>query len=243
MTLLTLALAPVIILLVYVYIRDKYEREPVSLLLKGLGLGALTVIPVIFAERFLQSLPSQSGTLLDPAYTAFIVAGFTEEFFKFLALYFLIWKNPNFNEKFDGIVYAVFVSLGFAGVENIMYVMSNGAQTGYLRALTAVPAHALFGVAMGYYFGLAKFFPKRRFIQMTKAMLIPVLLHGIYDFIIMSQVSWWLIIFLPYLYYLWDNGLRKMRELSDSSRFNPDNQDWSLGDNTDNIPEKEIHKD
>ncbi|MBI9035787.1 MAG: PrsW family intramembrane metalloprotease [Bacteroidales bacterium] len=237
MTLLILALAPVLILLVYVYIRDKYEREPISLLLKGLGLGALIVIPVIFAEKFLQSLPPDTNTLFDPAYTAFVVAGFTEELFKFLALYFLIWKNPNFNEKFDGIVYAVFISLGFAAIENIMYVMGNGVQTGYLRAFTAVPAHALFGVAMGYYFGLAKFQRKKRSIHMYKAFLIPIILHGVYDFIIMSQLSWWLFVFLPYLYYLWDNGLKKMRELSDHSRFNPDNANGLIIEKTEDFTE------
>ena len=97
------------------------------------------------------------------AYTAFIVAALTEEGMKFLAFYFFFWKNRNFNERFDGIVYAVYISLGFAGIENILYVFTGGYSVGVIRALTAVPAHALFGIVMGYYFGMAKFNPGRTY--------------------------------------------------------------------------------
>ena len=122
MNLLILSLAPVLIIAGYIYFRDKYEKEPIKLLLFALLAGGLTVIPILFVERFLDSFTDSFYGLLSPAWNAFVVAAFTEELFKFIALYLLIWKSAEFNEKFDGIVYDVFVSLGFAAVENVLYV-------------------------------------------------------------------------------------------------------------------------
>ncbi len=114
MNLLILATAPVIIILIYVYIRDKYEKEPLGLLLKALLAGALTTIPIILVNSWLEGYKVYFEGLQQVAYIAFVVAGFVEELFKFAALYLLIWGHREFNEKFDGIVYAVFISLGFA---------------------------------------------------------------------------------------------------------------------------------
>jgi RsiW-degrading membrane proteinase PrsW (M82 family) len=155
MNLLALALAPILIILLYVYVKDKYDKEPLPLLLKSLLLGALISIPVVFVEGALTSAWQGEFTIAHAGYTAFVVAGLTEELFKFIVLYWLIWKHKEFDEKYDGIVYAVFISLGFAAVENVLYVLEYGAETGYLRAFTAVPAHAFFGVVMGFYFALA----------------------------------------------------------------------------------------
>ncbi|MCD4734467.1 MAG: PrsW family intramembrane metalloprotease [Bacteroidales bacterium] len=214
MTYVFVALAPVIIILFYIYIRDKYNKEPVGLLIKSLIFGALIAIPVIFTEAYLSNRFFIEGHLLQVAYDAFIVAAFTEELFKFFALYFLIWKNKHFDEKFDGIVYAVFVSLGFAAVENIMYVYEYGHSVGLTRAITAVPAHAVFGVIMGYYFALAKFKEKGRANNFLKALFVPVLLHGIYDFILMTGNNYMLIAFIPYLFYLWRTGFKRIKELA-----------------------------
>ena len=150
-----------------------------------------------------------------------MVAAWTEETFKFAALLILFWQNVQFNEKFDGIVYACFVSLGFAGVENILYVFDGGVGVGWLRAFTAVPAHALFGVLMGYQFGLARFYPKERYRRLILALLIPFVLHGIYDFILMSGHPYLLLIFLPYIVFLWIFGFRHIRDLSRRSIFRP----------------------
>ena len=139
MLLLALAILPVIALATYIYIKDRFQREPLSLLLLALLCGALTTIPVMFVERFLQSMYPYEG-VSGALYRAFVVAGCTEEGFKLLALYLLIWRNRYFDEYFDGIVYAAFVSLGFAGVENIMYVFGGGVVTGIMRALLSVPA-------------------------------------------------------------------------------------------------------
>ncbi len=203
-----------VIILIYVYVRDKYEREPLGLLLKTLLAGALTTIPIMLVGAWMTKFEVYFSGLQSAAYNAFIVAALNEEFFKFAALYFIIWRHKEFDEKYDGIVYAVFVSLGFALVENIMYVYQYGQEVAYTRALTAVPVHAILGITMGYYFSSAKFFEKRRTINFISALLMPVLLHGIYDFILMSQHQMYLLIFVPFLFYLWRSGFKKMKELS-----------------------------
>jgi RsiW-degrading membrane proteinase PrsW (M82 family) len=217
--LLLVAIAPVVIIGLYVFFRDKYEKEPFSLLMKSLGAGILITIPIIFSEKLILSLMPMLSNQGQAFYHAFLVAGFTEEFFKFLTLYILIWSNRNFNEKFDGIVYAVFISLGFAAVENILYVLQNGITTGYIRAVISVPGHALFGVTMGYYFGLAKFYSTKRIQFLIRSFLYPVLLHGLFDFILMFGNYLLLIGFVPYIIFLYIDGMRRMRQLSEESIF------------------------
>jgi len=178
MAVLLASLAPVLIILFYIYFRDKYDKEPLGLLLKALLMGIVIIVPVIFIERLLMNLMPQSSKVAAAAYHAFVVAGSTEELFKFLALYLLVWKSPSFDEKFDGIVYAVFVSLGFAGVENVLYVMDGGMQTALTRALTAVPAHAIFGITMGYYLGIAHMYKELQGPYLARALLVPILGRG-----------------------------------------------------------------
>ncbi|MCB2222339.1 MAG: PrsW family intramembrane metalloprotease [Bacteroidetes bacterium] len=221
MNLLLLASAPVFIILIYVYMRDQYEREPIGLLLKALLAGALTVIPVMIVNSGIESYKAFFTGYGEVAYVVFVVAGFVEEFFKFVVLYLLIWMSREFNERFDGIVYAVFISLGFALVENIMYVYTYGESVGYTRAFTAVPAHALFGITMGYFFAQAKFHQIDKLLNFSKALIYPVILHGIYDFILMSQHPYLLLVFIPFILYLWRAGFKKMKILSDNSRFKP----------------------
>ena len=222
MNLLILALAPVFIIGGYIYFRDKYEKEPIRLLLLALLLGALTVIPILFIESFLQGFTQIFSGLAAAAWQAFVVAAFSEELFKYIALYLLIWKSVEFNEKFDGIVYAVFISLGFAGIENILYVFGNGPVTGISRALTAVPAHAIFGVTMGFYFGLAKFYSKKEFQLKLKALFYPIILHGIYDFILFTQIDWLIFVFIGFLVFLYFSGLKRVKELSAQSIYKTD---------------------
>ncbi len=221
MNLLIISIAPVFIILIYIYYRDKYEKEPLALLIKGLIAGMAIVIPVVLCEHYISSfLPILFTNKITHAFgNAFIVAALCEELFKLLAVYLLIWKNPNFNERFDGIVYSVFVSLGFALVENIMYVFSNGFETGISRAFTAVPAHAMFAIMMGYYLGLAKFIPVKRTSYFILAFIVPFLFHGIYDFILMAQVGWLLLLFFPFLIYLMYRTNVRMKEHEINSVF------------------------
>ena len=187
------------------------------MLMAALGMGMLSVFPVVFVERFLSGLNPYEG-VNSALYTAFVVAGCVEEGFKLLFLYWLIWRNRHFDEYFDGIVYAVFVSMGFALVENIMYVYSGGLGTGIMRALLSVPAHFLFAVVMGYFFALAKFY-RNRGLNMVLAFLVPMLLHGIFDALLMvAEVSEalqgvCLIGFIVFDIYLWKLGKKRMRQL------------------------------
>ena len=218
MLFLLIALAPVFIILIYIYVRDKYEKEPISLLLKSLFFGALIVLPVIYIETSLTAIANFTTRVSAAFYDAFIVAAITEEVFKFAVIYWLIKKSPEFNERFDGIVYAVFISLGFAAAENILYVFDSGLYTGIVRAFTAVPAHAFFGVSMGYYFALSKFKTENTRLNLIKALLIPILLHGIYDFILMVGNPITILFFIPFLIYLWINGFKKIKNGSVKSR-------------------------
>ena len=225
MAILLASLAPVFIILFYIYFRDKYDREPLGLLVKSLVSGMVIVIPVMIIEGLLIKVMPTSGKVASAFYHAFLVAGFTEEVLKYTALYLLVWKSKYFNEKFDGIVYAVFVSLGFAAVENVLYVIGSGYHTAIVRALTAVPAHALFGITMGYYFGIAHMYAEIRKDYLMRALFVPILLHGIYDFILMVEVGWLLMLFVPYVIYLYVTGIRKMRILSDASIFRPTSEE------------------
>jgi protease PrsW len=217
--LLFISLAPVLIIGFYIYNRDKYEKEPFSVLMKALFAGVIIVLPVVLVEKFLDQFNQGLEGLQSAAYVAFVEAAFTEEGMKFLAFYIFFRTDRNFNEKFDGIVYAVYIALGFAGIENILYVFTGGVGVGLVRALTAVPAHALFGVVMGFYFGLARFIPQRRIIYSIMAFFLPFVFHGLYDFMLMANSPFLLTAFVPVFIYFWITGFRKMNQLSDASIF------------------------
>ena len=217
--LLFISLAPIFIIAFYIYSRDIYEKEPISYLLKALSIGAIIVLPVVFIEKQLSAPADKLEGISNAAWIAFIVAGLTEEGMKYLAFLLFFWKSSNFNERFDGIVYAVYISLGFAGIENILYVFSGGYSVGIVRALTAVPAHALFGVVMGYYFGLAKFHQKFRGVYLMLAFFLPFVFHGLYDFLLMANSPFFLSIFIPLFIYFWIIGFRKISIASDASVF------------------------
>jgi len=215
------SIAPTVALAYFFYIKDKYEKEPRYLLMKAFLLGVIAVIPVLFLEMKLNVFDaSENGDLVSIGYTAFIVAGLVEEGFKFLIFYMLIWRNHEFDEMYDAIVYSVFVSLGFATIENIGYVLSTGFGIALLRSVTAVPAHALFGVSMGYYLGIARFAREQyRAKYFRLGLIVPVVLHGIYDFILMSRKYYMITVFILYIAYLWSRGMRNVRELVESSPF------------------------
>lgn len=200
--------------------KDKYEKEPGQMLIKAFLLGSVAVVPVIFFELRLNIFDLAEMDYLKASYTAFVVAGLVEEGFKFFIFWFLLWKNKNFNERYDGIVYSVFISLGFATTENIGYVLLTGFHTAFIRSITAVPAHALFGVIMGYYLGKAKFADeKRKTSYLILAFIVPIVLHGIYDFILFSRSMVLMLLFIPYMLYLWRRGLGNADELSAHSPF------------------------
>ncbi len=239
MYLLLLALAPAIILMMYVYFRDKYEKEPIKLILKGIFFGAIIIFPVGLIENYILSFGTGLAKIPKAAFDGFLVAGATEEIFKFLVVFILFWRNSNFNEKFDGIVYAVSVSLGFAAIENLFYVFSNNSmQVGLLRAFTAVPGHTIFGIVMGFYLGLARFSVQHRSKWLLMALLIPWLLHGTYDFMLMSGHPVLLLLFIPFLVFMYRHGLKRMKELNKQSAFNPANITFSVTEHEPDEQEK-----
>lgn len=236
MTILFLAFAPIILILIYINYRDKYEKEPMGLLMKALGAGAIITVPILLIEIGLGEAYKPLTNIQAALYNGFVVAAFTEELFKFLAFYVIIWKNRNFNELFDGIIYAVFISLGFAAVENFFYVFGKGGGVGVLRAFTAVPAHALFGITMGYYFSLARFNEESGSKYIWFAFFVPVLIHGLYDFFLMSGNGFLLLVFLPFFVYLWISGFKRMKKLSENSVFkNKQTSDSLAGPEEDNF--------
>lgn len=181
--LLALALAPGAAIMLYIYLKDKHEREPLALLLTSFFYGTLSTfitLSVSFPLNFLLEL--KSDDVVEQFYEAFFKVALVEEFSKFVFVRFILFPNKNFNEPFDGIVYAVMVSMGFATLENVLYVFEYGFETAILRMFTAVPAHATFGVMMGFYLGKAKFTKSRGLYFALLALLIPTLFHGAYDY-------------------------------------------------------------
>lgn len=182
--LIIMALAPIFTVIAYIYFKDKYEKEPTKLLVISFFLGAIvsviiTTVFYIFFNSFLPLVDKLS--VWEQFKQAFFVVGFSEELSKYLIVLLFAQRHKEFNEPFDGIVYAVMVSMGFAATENIMYVLEHGVSTALLRAFTAVPAHATFGILMGYFMGLAKFKPNKLFLNLS-GLLLAIVFHGAYDF-------------------------------------------------------------
>ncbi|MBR5110950.1 MAG: PrsW family intramembrane metalloprotease [Clostridia bacterium] len=185
------AVIPAVALMVYVYRADKLEKEPTPLLWRLILQGIISTALAVFTERLGAQLLSgflRSNTLLYQIIFYFLIVGLSEEGFKYLLLKRRTWDSPFFNCRFDGVVYAVFVSMGFALWENIDYVVMFGLQTAFVRALTAVPGHACFGVFMGAWYGLAKSHERHGHAKYSRvcrnlAVICPVLLHGLYDLI------------------------------------------------------------
>ncbi|WP_369695046.1 PrsW family intramembrane metalloprotease [Mesoflavibacter zeaxanthinifaciens] len=182
--LIIMALAPIATIVAYIYFKDKYEKEPTKLLVISFLLGAIVsvIITTIFYIFFNSFLPLEDKlSVWEQFKQAFFVVGFSEELSKYLIVLLFAQRHKEFNEPFDGIVYAVMVSMGFAATENIMYVLQHGASTALLRAFTAVPAHATFGILMGYFMGMAKFKPNKLFLNLC-GLLLAIVFHGAYDF-------------------------------------------------------------
>lgn len=186
--LIALALAPAIFLMIVIYGKDKYDREPKMVLLKAFMLGAISVIPAGLIEYWVEPmLGGIAGGITGVAITAFIGVGLVEELCKYFMIRIHAYRHPAFNEPFDGIVYASFVGLGFAAAENVMYVLQGGLSVAVIRMFTAVPAHYAFAVVMGYYVGKAKFDAANSTLHLIRGVFYATFLHGAYDFFVMQQ--------------------------------------------------------
>lgn len=191
------ALFPVFLILLYVYRLDKNEREPMRFVIKVVAFGALFSLPCAGVESFLTSLFAQIYDTESIQYAWIentVAVALVEEFSKWLVLMIFVWKNQNFDYRYDGIVYAVSASMGFAALENILYVISYGTGVSIARAIFAIPGHATFGVFMGFFLSRAKTFwidnkAFGKIIYQLLALFIPMLIHGCYDFLLSEQVD------------------------------------------------------
>ena len=214
LVILSAGIAPGLAFLSYFYLKDHYETEPISVVLKAFLYGVCLVFPIMFLQYILET----EGIFTTHFDTAFLSAALLEEFFKWFILMFAIYQHVAFDEPYDGIVYGAAVSLGFATMENTLYLLANGVEHALTRAILPVSSHALFGVIMGFYLGKAKFTSGKRKYFLLAAFVVPFFLHGVYDFILMTQKMWiyWM---LPFMLYLWWFGLKKVKRARVLSDF------------------------
>lgn len=218
------ALLPVAILIYYIWYRDKNSPEPAMMLVKAFFWGVLSA-PLSFCLSvpfgWIGLYSNEPTTILGAIGVSFFGAAIPEEIAKFVMLWLVLRKNRYFDEKMDGIVYAVCVSLGFAALENIMYLFSNAesfVSVGIVRALFSVPGHFCFGILMGYYYSLAKFYPKSPLRNKILVLVAPIIVHGLYDSILfVGNVTpafggILLMLFLVFCHEMWKYGSRRIEE-------------------------------
>ncbi len=227
MLLVAAAVIPAVFLMVRVYRADRLEKEPIGLLLTLILLGIISTLLASITEwvgeNLLELLLPADG-LLYALLLNFVVVGLSEEGFKYLVLKRRTWRSPEFNCQFDGVVYAVFVSLGFALWENLGYVAAYGMETALARAVTAVPGHACFGVFMGVWYGIARRWELYGESHLSKrarraAVVVPTLLHGFYDFIASMERDWFVLVFLVFVLLLFITAMRLVRRLSKDDHY------------------------
>ncbi len=201
MLLIIAAVVPALIFLYIIYRSDRHREHPKFVLFMYV-IGAISVLPAGLIEKCLLDLytatPDPPTGFMATLVTAFFVAGITEETIKAIVFQRAVLHKRFFDEPYDGVVYAVAIGLGFATVENILYVLSDGLSTAFVRAFTAVPAHALFGVVMGSYFSKARF----EGAPVWHAYIVPALLHGLYDTFALATGFWPNMLLVVYLMWL-----------------------------------------
>lgn len=220
---------PVLLLLIFVYNSDR-EKEPFKLLLQMFILGMISSgIVLLFSEGIRIIFPFMGKklsehTFLETIMYAFLGVALLEELCKWVMLYFRGYNHQEFDEVYDIIVYAVFVSLGFAFVENAAYVMVRGTlKTALLRAISSVPGHACDAVFMGYFLSLAKQSHYKQNNKLEKkyivlSILVPALLHGIYDYCLMSKVDYLMYIFVVFIVLLYYKAFTTLRCVSKENK-------------------------
>lgn len=246
------ALLPAVVLLIYIYIKDRVEKEPIGLLLTLFALGAVICLPAALIEEIFSvvidgvfstfaydiggSLYLMSGTnKLYVFVSNFIGVALVEEGLKFLILILVTRKNKNFNSLFDGIIYSVFVSLGFAALENVLYVLGNGFVNAVARAISAVPAHMFFAVIMGCFYSYWHMFEKARTIEwelhrqgyippvknrfsgsryLVLSILLAIAAHGFYDYCCSMEETIYFIILIAFLIFLYVVCFMNVRRFS-----------------------------
>jgi RsiW-degrading membrane proteinase PrsW (M82 family) len=220
-TLLLLAIAPALAICWYIFNKDRYEREPLWLVTLAFCFGIFSVFPAIISSMIGGQYFSISGSFINTALYAFLAVALSEEFAKFFFLRYIFFKRKEFNEPYDGIVYAMMIGMGFAAFENFLYISQSGFEVGIFRMFTAIPAHAIFAVSMGYHIGLAKFDLTHRQELMRKGLLYPVFLHGLYDLLLLQRnIPALSILAFAGLFYCVKNVRYVLEQSNNSSPFN-----------------------
>lgn len=245
--LLFLSILPSIALGVMIYKKDIVEKESPELLFKlflggAIGSVILTLLLSTVLEPIIPDLEDSNNNFIYLAINTFFKVALVEEFSKWIFLKKITWKNKEFNYIYDAIVYAVFVALGFATIENIIYVLGSegGISIAILRAILSVPGHAFDGVFMGYYYGLAKQAKINDNIKLFKrnmifSLLIPVVFHFIFDYLLLSENSILLILYLVFIILLYINAFKRINKLSNITERLDKNDD--INNNSYNIVE------
>ena len=231
MYLLIASIAPAVIIM-YLIFRHDTVKEPLTMLAKALFGGVLSIAITLIITYPILGIELNSGAMKS-FFDAFFKAGIPEEFSKWLIFYWLIRKAKDFDQYYDGILYAIFISMGFALVENILYVFENGMGTAIVRSIISVPGHMLFAIPMGYFLSISRFESgtSARF-HVFLSLAIPILLHGTFDFILMYSGAkgavnsglavLLLLAFVIFDIFMWRYGLRKIKEhiIKDKNNLN-----------------------
>lgn len=250
--LLIAALIPAVVLCIYLFYKDRVEKEPIGLLAKLLLFGVISCFPAILGEEILYAIigdafsgamyQNEAGEIFMSSkdfhiyqfFLAFIGVALVEEFCKWILLIFGTKKNRNFDHLFDGIIYATFVSIGFAAYENIGYVFNYGFQVAVTRAIFSVPGHMFFGVMMGYYYSFWHITDQtaeleKRYMALGKipvtntfdssknkwlSLVVPVLFHGFYDFCLFVGSPLTTTLFYIFVIFMYVYCFRKIRQMS-----------------------------
>lgn len=251
------ALLPAVALCIYIFIKDRAEKEPIGLLLLLFGLGVVICFPAAFLENRFDDLlhmifeplgiTDGDSVVLD-SFTFriyniikyFLGVGLIEEGLKWAVLILVTRKNKNFNSLFDGIIYAVFVSLGFAAFENVLYVLDYGWINAIMRALMSVPGHMFNAVIMGYHYSMWHMYSlardRERQLKRERvlhpdnpefspakdavfSLLLPVLCHGFYDYCCSIDSLLATVAFYAFLLFLYIFCFARISKMSKSDQL------------------------
>ncbi len=234
--LLILSIAPVIFFGYQIYVRD-FDKEPTQNLIKLFFCGVGATFLTLFITGVLSSIipffdyDSDSLSLIELIPYVFIGVALVEEFSKWIFVYKLEYNNQEYNHLYDGIVFAGFVALGFACLENILYVLQSGVQTAIVRAFLAIPGHLCDGIMMGYYLSLAKLSLINKDVSLSKknivlSLLVPTITHGIYDYLLFAGEKTdnylFMGLFVIFIAVFFSNASKKVKQLaSNSYNLNP----------------------
>lgn len=223
-----LSVLPVILILLYVYNQDK-EKEPIYLLLQLFGLGMISSFIVLSVSKGMEIIfpfmaLNGNSSFLDTLLYSFIGIALVEEGCKWTILFMRGYFHSEFDELYDIIVYSVFVSLGFAFLENIVYILScRDLNVALLRSISSIPGHACNAIFMGYYLSLAKQFHykkdlKRESKSIRLSLIIPTILHGIYDMCLLLNSAMFIYVFLFFVIGLYIISIKKLKEVAESNK-------------------------